>query len=421
MHKVDYTDRFKFENGKITRIIKANWKNRHLDVYKENEEGKAWCKNLYEGFYGYFVSFPNEVTSLYHKGGNEFIQKRESYGKCYKPLGLFCVNKAEKKDIDFFLNIDPSFKYTVNKYLEKIGGEYGISNQKLFELFKIWKKNPEIEIVINSKNAKSLIFNKSFYKLSMEKKKEVLRFMKTHNQYRYSLQDYQKIKKYNIKESDIKGYISFVHEFKLSDYKVYTYLKNRNLCDYSSVHLYKDYIKMAEEVGHDIKNDYWKFPKDLRTFHNKVLEELNNIRRAEEEERAERRRLEKIQDEKIKKNETSYYQRAVKKYLSYNTENYKGYKIFIPYTMAEWKEQAESLNQCIVRLNYRKHVITKKSVLIFIHKDNKPFATVEVFKDNRIGQFYKDETDRDNCLPSAEERKVFENWLKDKTFESLSA
>ena len=27
----------------------------------------------------------------------------------------------------------------------------------------------------------------------------------------------------------------------------------------------KDYIKMAEEVGHDIKNDYWKFPKDLRS------------------------------------------------------------------------------------------------------------------------------------------------------------
>ena len=134
MHKADFTDRFKFENGKITRIIKANWKNRHLDVYKENEEEKAWCKNLYNGPYGYFVSFPNEVTYLYK--GNEFIEKRQTYGKCYKPLGLFCVNKAEKKDIDFFLNIDPTFKYTVNKYLEKIGGEYGISNKNLFELYK---------------------------------------------------------------------------------------------------------------------------------------------------------------------------------------------------------------------------------------------------------------------------------------------
>ena len=77
----------------------------------------------------------------------------------------------------------------------------------------------------------------------------------------------------------------------------------------------------------------------------------------------------------------------------------------------EWREQAEALHQCIVSCGYMGRVADGKCVIVFVRKGGVPVATAEILKGNRIGQFYADEHDRDDCLPSEEVRTALEKWL----------
>lgn len=51
-------------------------------------------------------------------------------------------------------------------------------------------------------------------------------------------------------------------------------------------------------------------------------------------------------------------------------------------------------------------------VLVFVQKNGEPIATAELKKGNKIGQFYANELDRDNCLPTDEVRAVMNKWLE---------
>ena len=75
-------------------------------------------------------------------------------------------------------------------------------------------------------------------------------------------------------------------------------------------------------------------------------------------------------------------------------------------------EQASVLNQCIIRMNYIDEV-NKNYVLFFILKGNTPIATCEVTNllEKKIGQFYADEHDRTNCLPTPEVRNAMLKYL----------
>lgn len=49
---------------------------------------------------------------------------------------------------------------------------------------------------------------------------------------------------------------------------------------------------------------------------------------------------------------------------------------------------------------------------MFIRKEGEPIATVQLFKDDSIGQFYTNELDRNNCLPDDNLKNVFDKWLE---------
>lgn len=57
-------------------------------------------------------------------------------------------------------------------------------------------------------------------------------------------------------------------------------------------------------------------------------------------------------------------------------------------------------------------MINKKLILVFIKKDNQPVATAELFYNKKVGQFYGNETNRENCKPNDEVKKVFYEWLE---------
>ena len=70
------------------------------------------------------------------------------------------------------------------------------------------------------------------------------------------------------------------------------------------------------------------------------------------------------------------------------------------------------MHQCLVSCDYISRVIKGECVLVFVQKNGKPIATAELKSGNKIGQFYANELDRDNCLPTGEVREVMNKWLE---------
>lgn len=98
-----------------------------------------------------------------------------------------------------------------------------------------------------------------------------------------------------------------------------------------------------------------------------------------------------------------------------------GYSVYVPDSVNEIAEQASKLHQCLVQCDYIQQVIDGHCLLVFIRKNGEPVATAEILSGDRIGQFYADELDRNNCLPTEEVRKVFNRWLLWKKRESRRA
>lgn len=157
---------------------------------------------------------------------------------------------------------------------------------------------------------------------------------------------------------------------------------------------YEDYLRMAKRVGHDVEDEYWKYPNDLKKAHDKVMKEQKALDKAKN----------KVKELKL--------QAVVKDMLKFN-ENVDGYDIFIPDNYDVIKKQCDVLYQCLLRCGYDEKMIKQDIILVFIQKDGKPIATAEVKYDKKVGQFYADEHNRGNCLPSKEVEDAFNKWLAD--------
>ena len=156
--------------------------------------------------------------------------------------------------------------------------------------------------------------------------------------------------------------------------------------------VYKDYIEMVDSNGHDKKQDYWKYPSDLREAHDKVMREAANIKAAT-----------------LKKRQKKYTA-AVKKFIGKKVED-GNIRVFVPESIEEISLQASVLHQCLVTADYIGKVIDRKCLLVFIKRGNTPIATAEVLPSGKIGQFYGDERDRNNCEPGETEKRAIDVWM----------
>ena len=74
MHKCSYTDRIEIQNKKITRIIKASYNDKSVEVFKENEKSQYLSRYLYYyNICGYLVEFPGEIEK-YKYGSGSYVQ-----------------------------------------------------------------------------------------------------------------------------------------------------------------------------------------------------------------------------------------------------------------------------------------------------------------------------------------------------------
>jgi hypothetical protein len=128
-------------------------------------------------------------------------------------------------------------------------------------------------------------------------------------------------------------------------------------------------------------------------MHNKMMIEAQEIKKALEEQ------------EKM-----SFVER-MQKYQCLNCE-VNGYFIYIADNLEDWKLQAENLHQCILKARFDKQVLDRRCLIVFIRKDNEPIATCQLYKDYSIGQFYANELDRQNCLPTEDVKTAMNIWIK---------
>lgn len=401
MHRFESKDRIYNDNGVIVRIVTAmtDIKKKSLtthyetDVYMEDENGVRKCRCLYYSNFGggYRVIYPGEVGSLYgNNGGNTFIQEDEEYGPCNELcIASGAITDFEKELICSKYN---DFRYVLNKWSG--------SRAKVLEVLKIWKEHKEVELMLAAKMY-NLVFTPGFWKRTIKNQKALITFLKKNPAAKgLKLSQLDEILKNNITLKEYKRYYEEkrMHYYKIS-YDTWKYLKENAMLDYENISLYHDYVKLLRFSTHDRKNPYWKYPKDLQAKHDRLLVEVGNLKELE-------------QKKALEKKQKNYF-KAVEKFL--NLEGtYAGYKVYIPQTVEEISEHAKALNQCLVSCDYITRVINKRCLLVFIKKKDKSIATAELLEGNKLGQFYANELDRNNCRPTEKVKKAFNLWLEHK-------
>ena len=387
----DYYDRLESEGGSLVRIVTAEPQKkdgRKLDVYKEYEDGRCVCRNLYTSMYGYRVGFPGDSNSLYRKRCMEFIEGLEDYGECRK-IKSFASRNLDEAEKMLVCGKYGGFKYVLRKY------EGDIEN--VLAALRIWKEHPEIELILAA-GFENIALNRRFWTLTERKRREVASFLRKHPDCRkFSLLDVQMVLKHKISASDFSVYKDFCRKNRRVGYELFRYLVRIGMGNKQGIMLYRDYHNLLLQTQHDADDDYWRFPKDLQGKHDELFEEVQRIN-------------DMLNEEKLKLKQAAYHD-AVSKLLGLRIDS-GGYSVYIPETVEEICRHARALHQCLIAADYVTKVIQKECVLVFVSKGEKPVATAQVFRNGSVGQFYADELDRDDCLPSDEVRMAMNEWLK---------
>ena len=405
MHKPIWDDRITLDKKKneIVRIINARSNQKiipglkkgeqtNFDCYKEYETSTDVCRNLYRNFYNYLgVEFPKEMVWNYRtkrhvrRGYDEWD---EVCCGVHIETGFYPTEREKKIICDKY----PAFRYVLNKWC-------GTRSQTMAVL-KVWKEHPEVELPL-SLGYYDIIFNKSFYTMKKEDLKKCYKYMNENRELNLSITDLKIIVRHGEEVADmycrakeIMGRRVKMGELKwiLNQYE--KYYKNDRWALRRDIDEYKE---LCEYFHKDMKDEYWAHPKNLR-------ERTDDLRTQRENIRALQRAAE------LKKKMTRY-KRVIKQFEGWD-RTIDGYNIIIPKTVEQWQKQASVLHQCIIRMNYM-DLVSKNRVLFFILKGDTPIATCEVTNllEKKIGQFYADEFDRSNCLPTTEVRNAMLKYL----------
>ena len=405
MHKPIWDDRITLDKKKneIVRIINARSNQKiipglkkgeqtNFDCYKEYETSTDVCRNLYRNFYNYLgVEFPKELVWNYRtkrhvrRGYDEWD---EVCCGVHIETGFYPTEREKKIICDKY----PAFRYVLNKWS-------GTRSQTMAVL-KVWKEHPEVELPL-SLGYYDIIFCKSFYSMKKEDLKKCYKYMNENRELNLSITDLKIIVRHGEEVSDMycRAKMLMGHSVKISELKWLLgqydkYYKNKSWSLRGDM---DDYKELCEYFHKDMKDEYWAHPKNLRERVDALRVQRENIRMMQ-------------RAEELKKKMTRY-KRVIKQFDGWDRV-IDGYNIIIPKTIEQWQNQANVLNQCIIRMNYM-DLVDKNRVLFFILKGDTPIATCEVTNllEKKIGQFYADEHDRENCLPTPEVRNAMLKYL----------
>lgn len=391
-----YEDVITVEDGLLFRTVIAYWgATRRRDggcyaVYRIDENGKEYCRALmYNMYCGYYI--------------DEYdLKKRKWYDVCssldhfksghYEQLRSFNETDAER-----ICRIYPDFKYVIQK-----AGEMPVA--KMFNILIAWKKNHNVELLVGA-NLDYLALNKSFAKLTKPKQKAVLNFIRaTPGADGWSLAKINFVMNKKGTPQDFDAWQKFRPLSKVVDYKWFKkYGPNRD-----KFILYSDYTRMAEYCGHDMKEDYWKYPKSIKKAHDKAMKQYKLVIEAEE-----------IAAKKARAKEARAKERNFKKFAGAFSKSVSmacGLVAYIPQTFGKVSDHAKALHQCLTYADYTGKMAKRDCLLVFVSDvAGKSVATAEIAPNGNVVQFYADE-DREkteDTKPTAEAQTVLAKWIKD--------
>ena len=405
MHKPIFTDRITLDKNEneIVRIINARSNQKKIpglkkgeqtsfDCYKQYETSPDVCRNLYRNFYNYLaVEFPKEIVWNY-RTKRHVRRGYDEWDEVCCDVHIDTPYHPTEREKKIICDKYPAFRYVLNKWS-------GTRSQTMAVL-KVWKEHPEIELPL-SLGYYDVCFSKSFYTMKKEDLKKCYKYMNENRELNLPISDLKIIVKYGEEVADMCSRAKTIigRRVKMSDLKwiLNQYDKYYKDNSWGLRNDYDNYKDLCIYFDKDMKDEYWAHPKNLK----ERLEEL----------RAQRENIRMLEETVKLKKKMARYKRAIKRFEGWD-KTVDGYNIIIPKTAEQWQKQASVLHQCIVRMNYMDKV-NKNYVLFFIFKGDTPIATCEVTNllEKKIGQFYADEHDRSNCLPTLEVRNAMLKYL----------
>lgn len=369
--------------NKILSFFKITDEYKSLSVSKQNEFDSFYLKD--NTWYTQYYSYPKF---------KRLVKSIKKYPKIsISILNDIVSNCVSTEDYSSFLvTYNPSFKYTLKK-ANKI-----TRLEDLKEVFSLWKNHPqEVEALLYAK-LDTVARNTEYYKKDSDFKKKTIRFINKAIKNNITKLEYVRISDLevlytfdfeNFSKEEILTVLNNSYQTKNLDEKQIRYITSNDIAPDE----YSDYISYCQKVGHDIKENYWRFPKNFEEKLIKVIEEKKNL------------------DKYKKENEASLYFNAVQKYIKNNPKlKIDDYEIYIPETIEDIKYQADVLSQCLIRCDYPMKVIDNKSVLVFLRLDGQPVATCEL-SENQIVQFRQ----KANADVTADMQNAMNKWLEKST------
>lgn len=397
-HKCDYKTRLQFDdNNQIRFIVNATYKNQSLDVIQILEDGSILSRNIY--YYsaaGYVVIFPNENLPYYYGSQNIGLEKWNNNG-----INIYAPVDSWKETIELIGQRRDDLKYLMRKIHTQL------SVYDLIKLINIYKSNEKIEPLVEL-GLYELALNKSLWRMKEVNQNKILKYCKCH------LSELLEIKKVNgwlnltkIRRlmRDYPENTNFMNAYNANSYNIP--LKSVKYCSKKNIELsdYCNYLYSINRVGHDTQSEYWLYPNDFQKQFDKINDELKAVEKAEE----------------IARSDMFSLGLSIYKKLSLKTECVmNGYKLYIPFEYNDVVNQAEKLNQCLVRNNYVEKMINKTSILIFIKNelDNAPVATAEIDWNKSLIQLYGyeyqgcDDPTHEKSKVSAELQEIIMKYIK---------
>lgn len=383
MNNFTRRERISIVDGKLCREFFCQGKGAEMMVAKVFEDGSQVSRNLdYIGMFGWRFTEPGRK---YNRCYQTFTAQLDEWGDYTPSLVNFCSRKLTEADKNIVLKAHPELKWILAK--SDIGTAY------LFKLMKNFKKDPRLCETLLSMGCQSLALNGSFY--NAKDKWEIVKWLSKNLD--------RKLENLGDIRLHLNGYdFGIIHDYRSTIWR-HNYVTIEEWLylggTYRETVLYRDYIQMAKKAGHDVKDPYWHYPKDLKKAHDKVMKEcraIDNLKKAEE----------------LKKKQAEYTAK-VQKWLSKTFED-DGLKVFVQGDLAKWQDHADKLHQCIVASKYDEKMIRGECVLVFITKGGKPYATAELKPSGRkykLGQFYGNERLKDYAAkPDAV--AAFNKWAK---------
>lgn len=392
-----FEDRLQKIDGQIVRVVNASWcENRrkgikagNMDVFREYEDGREEARGnlcyVYMG--GYLLDDPEHPD----KWDKPLMNCKAMKTACVSANAIY--TNIGHYEIETVKECHPGFRWMLDKILAK---RPGVQVTEVFAYLKAWLLWPECERLYNGGYYK-LTLSRTFAQATYRKQCEIMQYCKQHPEIEdpgfgeicalmksgLSQDDYHMVKTCKCTTELLK----YLHA-QLRKGTVY-----REEYSLEALHgVYKDYISMAKVCGHNVEDDYWKFPSDLREAHDKVMKEKARLDR-----------------ENLMKRNGKYVE-AVKKFMG-KVFKEGDIQVYVPESIKDISMQAKILHQCLVTADYIGKVIDGKCLLVFIACKGHPLATAELNRNGKLVQFYGDEWSR-NMKPGKDAEDALDAWLK---------